>query len=115
MSRPKNRPLDPCSRASEIRAIPLRTGIKQTKLTVKMNDIPEIPDKALSFADIGDLMDSFEGCSKERGDSSPAPQVESKKDRKKWKKIEQQEEEKLRKTEGEYELLIRQLEEEIDA
>ena len=108
----RNRPLDPASRASEIFAVPDRVGIKQKKLTVKMNDMPEIPDKALRFNEIGDLLDSFEGCSKERGELRVATS-EDKKDREKWRKIEKTEEEKLKKTETEYELLIRQLEEEM--
>lgn len=108
----KNRPLDRGSRATEIRAIPLLNGVKRQEITIKMESMPEIPDKPMTFQEIGDLMNAYEGGVQERALSSPTKR-DSAKEKKQWKKVEDEATDKLRKTENEYDLLVRELEEEL--
>lgn len=110
----RNRPLDRGSRATEIRAIPLLNGIKRENITVKMESMPEIPDKPMTFQEIGELMDAFEGEVKQRGTSSPT-KPDSAKERKQWKKVEEQATDQLKKTENEYDMLVRELEEQLSS
>ena len=114
MSASKNKVLDPGSKASESRAIPLVVGVKKQKLTIKAEEMPEIPDKPMSFRKIGELMDTFEGGrTQPRSPSSPSAEERDAKDKQSWKKMEEREETRLRRSENEYERLIKEMESEM--
>lgn len=109
----RNRALDEGSHATSIRAIPLLLSAEKKSVTIKMNGMPEIPDKAVSFEEMGRIMDNYDGPAPsqavERG--VPAEKAPKKKaEDKDWKSAQAKVDKKLKANDDEYEALLRQLE-----
>lgn len=110
----KNKALDPESKPAEFRAIPFVVGVKRQQLTIKAEEMPDIPDKPMSFRKIGEFMDNFEGGhSQSRAPTSPSAEDRDAKDKQSWKKMEEREETRLRRSESEYERLVKEIQSEL--
>jgi hypothetical protein len=74
-----------------------------------MTGMPPIPDRAISFQEMGELMNSYD----EAAPTQPCPNQPATRrparERAQWSQMEARAEEEYKRTENEYELLVRQL------
>jgi hypothetical protein len=107
----KNRCLDPDVHATSIRAIPILLGVRKETHVIKMASMPDIPDQAMSFEEMGALMDAYDGDQHEQ--YNPASPRKPPREAKHWARLEQRAHEDYRQAENEYEILVKELEQDL--
>jgi hypothetical protein len=104
----RNRCLNPSARAIAIPYVPLPVGVKTTSIIVRMTGSSEIPDRAISFEKMGELMDAYDGATSEVNSGSPStPKIN--KEQLRWQRMERQAEADYKRTEEEYDYLVHEL------
>lgn len=102
--------------ATSIGAIPLLNGIRKDKIEVRMAEMPEIPDKPITFEEMAELMDGNQIQIRSR-DLSPKKSSEQdpiEREEKQWKRITKKAKEQLEAEENEYESLLKDLQNAAD-
>mgnify|MGYP007035343344 CR=1 FL=1 len=99
--------LEKDERISQIRAIPLLTGVKTEKVVIKMNEMPTIPDNAMTYEKMGEFMDSYQ---MEIKDNALKPLPNSKIE-KQWQRMKSEADNEIGQIDDEYQMLLREVEE----
>jgi hypothetical protein len=94
--------------ATIIQDIPKRAGVKKEKVVIRMDKNPEIPDSAMSFKEIGAFLDEYDPNAVQLP-GSPKPNAADK-EKRLWDRMHCHAENFLKKSEAEYERLVKQLE-----
>jgi hypothetical protein len=104
----RNRCLNPSAHAISIPYVPLPVGVAATSVLVRMTGLAELPDRAISFSEMSELMDSYDGATTEVNSASTStPKVN--KEQLRWQRLERQAEEAYKQTKEEYDCLVHEL------
>ena len=94
-------------RISQIRALPLLSGVRTEKVVIKMNEMPTIPDRAMTYEKMGEYMDSYQ---MEIKDKSLKPLPNSKIE-KQWQRMKNEADNDIEQIDDEYQMLLKEVEE----
>jgi hypothetical protein len=88
--------------------IPVLTGVATVSVIVRMNGIPDVPDRPISFTEMGEIMDAYDGTTTT---SNPSSSTVSKirKEQLRWSEMERRAQRDYLKTQEEYDTLLHEL------
>jgi hypothetical protein len=99
--------LTPNAHALTIPNVPVLTGVPTVSVVVRMNGIPNIPDHAISFTEMGEIMDAYDGTTTASTQSSAVPKA--RKEQLRWSEMERRAERDYQQVKDEYDVLIHEL------
>lgn len=100
-----NYSIDKDERISQIRAIPLLAGVKCENVVIKMKEMPNIPDQAMTAQEMGEFMDSYKADVRD----SPQKSTPNNDFEKKWQEMKKEADADVKKLDDEYAMLIDQI------
>ena len=101
-----NRAINRDEHVSEIRAIPLLAGVKSEKKIVRMSEMPKIPNKAMTYEEMGEFMDSYQAEVKEKSSKSSS----NSKLEKQWQNMKKKADNDIEQIDDQYDMILKEVE-----